>query len=127
MDSENTNGNTLWKKGGPSPNPGGRPKGAAGLRRRLMKHRRAFDEALLEALKVPKTRVQAVALAWAYMYGKPTQQVNVKATVKAPPAQRPLQERVDAVLAVLVEIGQLPPAVLDVVAKAKEVEGERVQ
>lgn len=73
-------GNPNWKKGGPSPNPGGRPKIAEAFRASC----RAFvDEHVLQAwqnevLTLGKDWLRASELLAAYGYGRPTQTVEVR-------------------------------------------------
>lgn len=79
-DSEKQNGNRkVWTKGGPSPNPGGRPKGSLGLSASL---RRLLDEGgqemllrgIASILEDPKSRqfVPLVKEIFDRMEGRPT-------------------------------------------------------
>ena len=95
---------------GVSGNPGGKPKGLSELREFLGKHERWAWSRLLRLLRSEDegTSLKALTLFMAYKYGKHTQQVELNAKVEAPRPLAPLTQRVDAVLAVLAEIGAVP-------------------
>jgi len=72
--TENSGKSGAWKKGGPSPNPGGRPKIAEAFRDRA---RKAVDETVLSAwIREVETLgdewVRCSELLAAYGYGKPS-------------------------------------------------------
>ncbi len=68
-------GNPAWKKGGPSPNPGGRPKAVAELldlaRSHVPRALRLAARFLRDREMDPRVRLDAAKLVIAYGLGKP--------------------------------------------------------
>jgi len=65
-------GNPNWVKGSTSPNPGGRPRVLADIQTLARQHAPAAVEALVEALKDPKTKVPAAIALLDRAWGRPT-------------------------------------------------------
>jgi hypothetical protein len=74
-------GNPNWKKGGPSPNPGGRPKEEREVVEILRLKGRELAEKLLE-VALEDGNVKAIAEAFNRAYGKPKETVEFSGTVK---------------------------------------------
>jgi hypothetical protein len=77
---EGKRGNPNWVKGGPSPNPGGRPKAATELRQRLEVLALDDDAAqvLRELMQSPdeKIRLDTVKFIVDHVKGKPSQAIT---------------------------------------------------
>lgn len=60
-----------FQRGGPSPNPGGRPKGYAEFREACRQHSGEAIQTLLRSLSDAKLCVQAAQVLLSYGWGKP--------------------------------------------------------
>lgn len=70
-------GNPNWKKGGPSPNPGGKPKGVVEVIQLARKHTKLAIETLVEIAQSgpPNARAQAAQALLDRGWGKPSQTI----------------------------------------------------
>jgi hypothetical protein len=83
----NPNGNPMWKKGGPSPNPSGRPKEDDELKRIIDEKcpPAYFVQKLLSFVdesENPKVRLAALVVLLERRYGKPSQAIVADVTGK---------------------------------------------
>ena len=71
----------VWTKGGPSPNPGGRPKAIAEVVELAREHTTNAIEKLVEIINNPKAnaqaRVKAIEVLLDRGYGRPAQALDV--------------------------------------------------
>lgn len=83
---------TRWVKGGPSPNPGGTPKGLGDMRRKARALTDQCFEVLEEALKSPvrKERFEAARELLDRGWGKPAITVEPPASAGLTPAEQAL-------------------------------------
>src|SRR5689334_24517326 len=70
-------GNPNWRRGGTSPNPGGRPRVVADIQTLARQHAPAAVQALVEALSDPKTKVPAAVAILDRAYGRAQQAVSL--------------------------------------------------
>jgi hypothetical protein len=101
-----------WEKGGPSPNPSGRPKCVQAFRAKLAEHSDEMAQFLIDTWRNPsedmRARLEAVKIAAAYVFGKPSQSLNLTTTERPAPALGPARTWVPQVMEILREAGQLP-------------------
>jgi hypothetical protein len=91
-----------FKKGGPSPNPGGRPRAIASLQLAARAHMHSALKTLITIAKAGKSEASHVAAATAILdraFGKPIQSVEM--TMDTNMIQAKLNELSDAELATL--------------------------
>jgi hypothetical protein len=127
--SENTSeqATRMWVKGGPSPNPGGRPKVLHEVRALAREHTARAIERLADMLDHPDGRV-VVAAASTLLdrgWGKPEQAVIADvqvAAVDVDALRASLAARLDALAAA--QGVEAPPALPDAPAAAQTVEAE---
>ena len=102
--TEQRRGNPYWRKGGPSPNPGGRPKAAitAALRERVDPGEIA--EFLLEVVRNPAgkmpERLKAAEMIYARLEGQPLSRSEIVADISTRTAD-PFEDMSDEELAAL--------------------------
>lgn len=77
-------GNPNWKRGGPSPNPGGRPREEREVVEALRLHGDELVAALLKLAIGKKPNVKAIAEAFNRAYGKAKQVVELTGTGGGP-------------------------------------------
>lgn len=97
-------GNPNWKRGGPSPNPGGRPKEEREVVEALRLHGDELVEALLRLALAKKPNVKAIAEAFNRAYGKAKQVVELTGAGGGPveiDLKRLKQEDLDALEAII--------------------------
>lgn len=74
-------GNPTWVRGGPSPNPGGRPTKRADLTQLVQSHGPELIAVLLSIAlaseTAPRDRISASQLLLAYGFAKPTQGIEI--------------------------------------------------
>lgn len=112
-------GNPNWRKGGPSPNPGGRPTIATEFRRKAGD---AVDAHVLKAWtdevkKRGPNWMRASELLAAYGVGKPT--VHVELNDITDPKQAPISELIEKLPEALAALGLNPEQIVAAAAALK--------
>jgi hypothetical protein len=94
-----------WPKGF-SGNSGGRPKGVAALRSKLNGSAQQIIKALLAALNDSdgRVRLEAIKIAFAYLYGKPSEQPAPPLVEEPAPPSDPDDELTPEQAAALLEV-----------------------
>lgn len=121
-------GNPTWRKGGPSPNPGGRPAIVAELRELAREHTSEAIETLISVMRdksaPPASRVTAAREVLDRGYGRPAMELaldaslNTQIDVEARPVD--LVEAARQVSFLLALAKNNPPPILEADASAGE-------